>query len=42
MIFENYTILDEAKRTRKEKYRMIVQTVAMSLLIIALATHLAW
>jgi len=40
-IIENYTILEDEKRTEKEKHRLIVQTVAMLLLIIGLALHLA-
>ncbi len=40
-IIENYTILEDNKRTEKEKYRLLVQAVAMVLLIIGLALHLA-
>ncbi len=40
-IIENYTIIEDEKRTEKEKYRLIVQAVAMVLLIIGLALHLA-
>ncbi|MCF6169245.1 sodium/proton antiporter NhaB [Lutibacter sp.] len=40
-IIENYTILEDEKRTEKEKYRLIVQAIAMVLLIIGLALHLA-
>ncbi|MCF6296104.1 MAG: sodium/proton antiporter NhaB [Flavobacteriaceae bacterium] len=40
-IIENYTIIEDEKRTEKEKYRLIVQSVAMVLLIIGLALHLA-
>ena len=40
-IIENYTILEDEKRTEKEKYTLIVQAVAMILLIIGLALHLA-
>ncbi len=40
-IIENYTIAEDEKRTEKEKYRLIVQAVAMVLLIIGLALHLA-
>ena len=40
-IIENYTKEEDEKRTEKEKYRLIVQAVAMSLLIIGLALHLA-
>ena len=40
-IIENYTILEDEKRTEKEKHRLIVQAIAMVLLIIGLALHLA-
>jgi len=40
-IIENYTITEDEKRSEKEKYRLIVQAVAMVLLIIGLALHLA-
>ena len=40
-IIENYTILEDEKRTEKEKYRLIVQAIAMLLLITGLALHLA-
>jgi len=40
-IIENYTLLEDEKRTKKEKHRLIVQAVAMVLLIIGLALHLA-
>jgi len=40
-IIENYTILEDKKRTEKEKYRLIVQAIAMLLLITGLALHLA-
>ena len=40
-IIKNYTILEDNKRTEKEKYRLLVQVVAMVLLIIGLALHLA-
>ena len=40
-IIENYTQAEDEKRTEKEKYRLIVQAVAMGLLIIGLALHLA-
>ena len=40
-IIENYTVLEDKKRTEKEKYRLLVQAVAMGLLIIGLALHLA-
>jgi Na+:H+ antiporter, NhaB family len=40
-IIENYTIIEDGKRTDKEKYRLIIQAVAMVLLIIGLALHLA-
>lgn len=39
-IIENYTKVEDEKRTEKEKYRLIVQAVAMGLLIIGLALHL--
>ena len=35
-IIENYTILEDEKRTEKEKHRLIVQAIAMILLIIGL------
>jgi len=40
-IIQNYTIIEDEKRTEREKYRLIVQAVAMVLLIIGLALHLA-
>lgn len=40
-IIENYTTLEDEKRTEKEKHRLIVQAVAMVFLIIGLALHLA-
>jgi len=40
-IIENYTIEEDNKRSKKEKHRLIVQAVAMVLLIIGLALHLA-
>ncbi|VAW20368.1 Na+/H+ antiporter NhaB [hydrothermal vent metagenome] len=40
-IIENYTIIEDENRTKKEKYRLIVQAIAMVLLIIGLALHLA-
>ncbi|MCF6171706.1 MAG: sodium/proton antiporter NhaB [Bacteroidales bacterium] len=40
-IIENYTLIEDEKRSRKENYRLIVQAVAMVLLIIGLALHLA-
>ncbi|HHH49785.1 MAG TPA: sodium/proton antiporter NhaB [Saprospiraceae bacterium] len=40
-IIQNYTTLEDEKRTQKEKYRLIIQAVAMVLLIIGLALHLA-
>jgi Na+:H+ antiporter, NhaB family len=40
-IIENYTSVEDDKRTVKEKYKLIVQAIAMGLLIIGLALHLA-
>lgn len=40
-IIENYTAEQDAKRTDKEKYGLVVQGVAAVLLIIGLATHIA-
>ena len=40
-IIGNYTLEEDKKRTEKEKHRLIIQSVAMFLLIIALALHLA-
>ncbi|WP_457618307.1 sodium/proton antiporter NhaB [Lutibacter sp.] len=40
-IIENYTTLEDVNRTEKEKHRLIVQAIAMVLLIIGLALHLA-
>jgi len=40
-IIENYTLLEDKKRTVKQNNRLIVQAVAMVLLIIGLALHLA-
>jgi Na+:H+ antiporter, NhaB family len=40
-IIENYTVLEDEKRSRKEKYRLIVQAISMILLIIGLGLHLA-
>jgi NhaB family Na+:H+ antiporter len=40
-IIENYTILEDEKRTEAEKQRLIIQAIAMLLLIIGLALHLA-
>ncbi|MBE9489845.1 MAG: sodium/proton antiporter NhaB [Bacteroidetes bacterium] len=40
-IIENYTEIEDDKRTKKEKQRLIVQVIAMVLLIIGLALHLA-
>jgi NhaB family Na+:H+ antiporter len=40
-IIENWAIKNEEKRTKKEKYNLIVQAIAGVLLIIALALHLA-
>ncbi len=41
IIIENYTTIEDEKRTAKEKYRLIIQAIAMVLLIIGLALHLA-
>ena len=40
-IIENYTEIEDDKRTKKEKQKLIIQAVAMVLLIIGLALHLA-
>ncbi|MCF6350351.1 MAG: sodium/proton antiporter NhaB [Flavobacteriaceae bacterium] len=40
-IIENYTVNEDESRTKKEKNNLIVQAVAMVLLIIGLALHLA-
>lgn len=40
-IIENYTEIEDGKRTKIEKQRLIVQAIAMVLLIIGLALHLA-
>ncbi len=40
-IIENYTIKEDENRSNREKYRLKVQAVAMVLLIIGLALHLA-
>jgi NhaB family Na+:H+ antiporter len=40
-IILNYTILEDEKRTDKEKYRLMVQAAAMVLLVIGLGLHLA-
>ncbi|NOX47979.1 MAG: sodium/proton antiporter NhaB [Chlorobi bacterium] len=40
-IIKNYTLLEDEKRSKKEKQQIIVQAVAMVLLIIGLALHLA-
>jgi NhaB family Na+:H+ antiporter len=40
-IITNYTLQEDAKRTDKEKYRLLVQGVAMVLLIIGLGLHVA-
>lgn len=41
VIIKNYTVIEDEKRTKKEKNRLIVQATAMLLLIIGLALHLA-
>jgi len=40
-IIDNYTVIEDEKRSRKEKYRLIVQAISMILLIIGLGLHLA-
>lgn len=40
-IIENYTIIEDENRTKREKHRLVVQAIAMVLLIIGLALHLA-
>ncbi len=40
-IIENYTAEEDAKRTDKEKYGLIIQGIAAVLLIVGLATHVA-
>ena len=40
-IINNYTLIEDEKRTDKEKYRLVVQGIAMVLLIIGLGLHLA-
>lgn len=40
-IIENYTEIEDNKRTKKEKQKLIIQAIAMVLLIIGLALHLA-
>jgi len=40
-IIKNYTLVEDEKRSKKEKQQLIVQAVAMALLIIGLALHLA-
>jgi NhaB family Na+:H+ antiporter len=40
-IIENYTKIEDDKRTKKEKQKLIIQAAAMVLLIIGLALHLA-
>lgn len=40
-VIENYSRVEDETRTEKEKYRLIVQAIAMVLLIIGLALHLA-
>jgi len=40
-IIGNYTLEEDKKRTKQEKHRLIIQAVAMVLLIIALALHIA-
>ncbi len=40
-IIENYTEIEDAKRSQKEKQRLLVQAIAMILLVIGLGLHLA-
>ena len=40
-IIENYTIQEDKNRSSKEKYRLVVQAVAIVFLIVGLALHLA-
>ena len=40
-IIENYTVEEDNKRTKLENYRLLVQAIAMVLLIVGLALHLA-
>ncbi len=40
-IIENYTVEEDNNRSKKEKQQLIVQAIAMTLLIIGLALHLA-
>ena len=40
-IILNYTIMEDEKRTQKEKHRLIVQAIAVVLLIVGLGLHLA-
>ncbi len=40
-IIKNYTLVEDEKRSKKEKQQIVVQAVAMALLIIGLALHLA-
>jgi len=40
-IISNYTLVEDEKRSKKEKQHLVVQAVAMVLLIIGLALHLA-
>lgn len=41
LIIENYTIEEDEKRSRKDKYGLVVQAISAVLLIFALAFHLA-
>lgn len=41
VIIENYTKEEDAKRTKRQKYDLVVQAVAAILLIVGLALHLA-
>lgn len=40
-IIENYTLLEEEKRSKREKSRLMVQAISMVLLVIGLGLHLA-
>ena len=40
-IISNYTLLEDEKRTKEEKQKLIIQAVAMVLLVIGLGLHLA-
>ncbi len=40
-IIENFTVLEDSNRSDKEKYRLVVQAIAMVLLVIGLGLHIA-